>query len=201
MASHQNLPGLRLGQEAAGLVSEPCGWLRLRVGDNRWELTADGVAYTAAWDLLAASLIGSSTEVKAWRAALNADAGTSKGLSLHWRAVGGHQNVWTLDEDGYACHTLKLGESLWHLVLLSRRPEFLPCVDEEGVWTYLEKATTTPLQRHWMGWLMDALKERGHLTDVPSLGYCNCGLVNVTNRQLDELVQAGLYRREIQIVA
>lgn len=147
-------------------------------------------------ELMAVSGCGSSTEVRAWRAALTGNG--KVGFHISFADVGADKSL-TKDEAGYTCYTRPLGCNTWHLVAISRYKPFLPSVSEEGVWQYLCDDTTTPLHRSWMPWLMRVLRDMDLLVTLPSWGYLDCGMVRVTQGRLDEIVCAGLKDGAIRI--
>jgi hypothetical protein len=180
-------------------LHEPVGILKLDAGEGKqWSCLADGVAYELKRSvLLAASVVGSGTEVKAWRAALSCETK----LSFVWAATGGYDLTLTKDPDGYDLHVAPLGLGAWHLVATAKREDFVPCMDEEAVWQNLVRRTTTPIMREWMPQLVRRLHAEDLLTAATAHGRLAPGLLNVTTKSLDELVAAGLRQRTYRIVA
>lgn len=96
--------------------------------------------------------------------------------------------------DGYAVQTLGLGWGTHQMVLVARRPGFLPCVDEEALWQALKKDITTPLLRGWVPWLLSRLRAEDLLKDCTCYG-CNAGILLADSAAIDNLVTGGIDRR------
>lgn len=148
--------------------------------------------------LLAVSVAGGSTEIRAWRAAFS----TETKLALTWTEMGvGNALCLQKDPSGYNLFTAPLGMGAFHLVAVSKREDFLPSLSEEAVWQNLTKRTTTPLDREWMPALMAALTKRNLLTAATAHGRMQPGLLSINTEGLDKLVSEGLRHRNYKIVA
>ena len=177
-------------------LEEPIGYLGLDAADNKWTAFVDGIAYDLSDDhLLAASIAGGSTEIKAWRAAF----GGQDKIEVTWTPAGGKDVKLKKDPDGYTVHIVPLGMNAWHLVAVSKRDDFLPCVSEEAVWQNLLKRTTTPLDRAWMPALVERLGRLNRLTMPTAHGRMKPGLLSINTDVLDQLVKEGLRNQRLKI--
>lgn len=102
------------------------------------------------------------------------------------------------DPDGYVSRTALLGYGTNHMVLVTKRDGFIPCVSPEALWQEVSSPRhTTPVLRAWSPWLYQKLKDlRRVLRDTDCFG-CKPGLLDLDDATLDRVVSGGLKTGEI----
>jgi hypothetical protein len=191
--------------------SENWGELEATWGENSTgPVKFNRLAHTNVGELLAVSLITEQIRVKQLRAALALNAGVSSKMNVFvsdckTREDGADE--WTartpgklhVSSEGYFVHNHKLGHGLAHCVLVTRTPGFMMIVNEETLWQELNTSRfTTPLLREWVPYLANQLRQIGRLRNALTYN-CQCGVLSVSTRKLDEIVVQGLVSGEITI--
>lgn len=105
------------------------------------------------------------------------------GLGYLWRGL-------EPDSSGYNIYSHKLSSRWWHVLALSKRPGFLPCVSHKGLWLALKKYDT-PMRPEWIRWVGKELVERGYLKQINGHGV-RPGVLEITGPELDEVVCYGV---------
>ena len=194
----KDLAGVQGGGRFDGLLATG----RLHLGG-----TGDTVSYPFHCDriachdgtLLACSIAGPTSPIKAMRAALCGEGAGRVWFTWEEPREHGYSGGRMLQRDeGYTLAVAKLGYSLWHMVAISRRPGFMPCIDEEALWQAVYSTTTTPVLREWLPHLAQQLRDEGLLKDAVCYG-CNSGLLLANSEDLDKLVSRGLEAGELTI--
>jgi hypothetical protein len=84
------------------------------------------------------------------------------------------------------------GYNTWHLLALSKRPGFMPCLNETALIRELRSARfSTPLLRPRVSWLASRLAHDNRLLLLDGF-QTQTALLNVGTPELDELVSCGL---------
>ena len=149
--------------------------------------------------ILAFSASGNSTEIRAVRAALQANR------KIEFRFVEFSKGAWptkvTLfnDSEGYTTTAKSIGMRQYHLVVVARRPGFLPAATPDALWNYLRKETTTPMDRRWLEALSARLAKDGRLTRPSTSGQMDPALVDVDDEYMDKTVKDLLRSGKIRI--
>lgn len=155
-------------------------------------------------ELLVLSVAGPNTVLKALRAVLGIKKRTFKLYPTDTLSYGrddpftsGHllmRSPW-----GYRSHTASLGLGTGHMVLFSRRPGLLPCMEGDAVWQEIRGVRhTTPLQRHWTEYIVAQLTLGHYLSETMAWG-CKPGLLTAEDSHLDTIVQTGIRSGQIKI--
>jgi len=158
-----------------------------------------GKQYGGRRCILAFSAAGNSTEIRAVRAALQVNR------KIEFRFVESSNTVWptkiTLfnDSEGYTTTAKSIGMRQYHLVVVARRPGFLPAATPDALWNYLRKETTTPMDRRWLEALSVRLAKDGRLTRPNKSGTMDPGLVDVDDEYMDKTVKDLLRSCKIRI--
>jgi hypothetical protein len=93
---------------------------------------------------------------------------------------------------GRETYKSRLGYNTWHLLALSKRPGFMPCLSETALIRELRAARfSTPLLRPWVPWLASLLAQDNLLLLLDGF-QTQTALLNVGTPELDELVSCGL---------
>lgn len=95
---------------------------------------------------------------------------------------------------GYHCHRQHLGYDTWQLLTWSKASKFLLDGSDEALWRVLRGSQfTTPLLRHWMPAIREAMKDTGLLKDLVTIGMDRPSqIVMATDLSLDKLVSEGI---------
>lgn len=104
-------------------------------------------------------------------------------------------------EHGYDVHRHRLGFGLWQTLFITRRPGFIPSLDDDTIWSVLQgDQYTTPMLREWIPFI------RQELTDTPDSGIrtvtcyrCNVGLLAAADADIDRIVSAGVASGRLNI--
>ena len=180
---------------------------RVRVHSAAWSTECGGTVrrYVSERDgLVLLSCTGPDTATKAIRALLHSpdieceftiesDDGTTERLA---RARFADKPV------AYqaACARLALGAV--HLTALAKIPGLLPVMDDSHLWAELNSPRfTTPLLRHWTGWLKRTMIENGTITMCEGIGAAQAGILTTDQSQLDEMVSEGVRNGYLRMVA
>ena len=158
------------------------------------------VGVTGRRCLLACSATGNSTEVRALRAA----AVVGRKIEFRYRSYPWshwHRETYlSNDPDGYTTAARCVGYRHYHLVVVSRRPGFLPVATEDALWVYLKGSTTTPMQRSWLPEVSKRLLADKRLVRTSMAGEINSAVVTVDDEYLDgvvtKLLREGLVKIE-----
>jgi len=149
--------------------------------------------------LLAMSAIGTSTEVRAFRAALQ----VGRGVQFHYcpfekAGKQGRTETSGADSEGYAVRTKAVGDGHFHLVAISKRKTLLVNRCHQAVWRYLQLHTTTPLDERWLAEVVARMEKDQRIVDAGNRGPINAALVLADDKYLDEvamdLVKKGTVR-------
>lgn len=85
------------------------------------------------------------------------------------------------------------------MTMLAKSPALLHATDEESLWQHLERTTTTPILREWIGWITEALEAVGKLrrpTLQDGLSMLICTADDLT---LDRLVGAAVCSNKVDL--
>lgn len=149
---------------------------------------------------MAASIAGPGVAIKALRASL---AGKQSRPSFDFTEptkLYSTRNYLTTPEGGVKCskpHKLEFG--LYHMTFVARTPTLLHSPTEETLWQHLERTTTTPIKREWMGWISDTLRATKRLS-VPEYEFgLSMLLCTATDDILDKIVKAAVETGKVTI--
>jgi hypothetical protein len=143
-----------------------------------------------------ASLVGPATTIKAIAAALNSRRSivlSAKDCGACCPDYGDRSRFFVTDNAyGYTCYRSKLGYDTWHLLAISRNPNFLPTYSVESVMQKLtSQQFTTPLLRSWGPRLVKDLLYEERLEKLTCF-QCDCALLSLNDTGLDEIVSRGV---------
>lgn len=189
MEPQQGLQGDPGGPEAVGRIS-------ILADGGRFTLLADGLSFDRRDNtLLACSAGGTGTEVRAFRAAVGSD----QKINFRFSQADAGERALRKDPHGYRCLTRDLGVNTYHLVAVSVRPGLLATLSLDGLWEYLQRHTTTPLQREWLESLRDQLLSQNLLRRLANFGYTQPGLCEADDGHIDQIVKDGLNQGRFRI--
>lgn len=166
----------------------------------------DRLAISGRGELLLISLVADTQRVKQIRAILGGGAravASATGVRVnrpgqedcHAHAPG----RLTLSTDGYQGFHHKLGYGLAHALFVTRAPGFMKVVTPESLWRELHATRfTTPILREWVPYIDQQLRAEERLEDAHAFR-CRCGILTATTATLDQVVAAGLARRDLII--
>lgn len=101
--------------------------------------------------------------------------------------------------DGYNVYTHKIGYGMAHALFVTRMQGFMKVITPESLWQELNTVRfTTPILREWIPYVEKTLRENERLENAHTFN-CECGVLSVSTKALDEVVSEGLKRREIII--
>lgn len=167
-----------------------------RSTSTTFRMHCNGIAFNER-ELLLLSVIGPETSAKSVSAALRSSERDQERIEYHVNTGTVQPSYVSKSPTGYHVHRAKLGYGLWHILLVSRRPGFLPVLSDDALWQHLRSDEfTTPLLREWVPWLRSELCRRGNLIR-PTQGGCETALVNADSELLDELVTHGLRTKRL----
>ena len=90
-------------------------------------------------------------------------------------------------EAGYEVHRASLTGEQCHIVAMSKRLGFIPCVSQRGLYQHLRQHHTTPLLLEWMPEVGAELLRIGKLKRITAVG-CEPGMLCITTKELDAIV-------------
>lgn len=169
-----------------------------RVSCSRFKLRCDAIALHEK-EILLLSVVGSETAVKALTAGLRSSVKDQKRLeySVHLGSV--NETDLTKCPEGYCIYRTRLGYGLWHVLCLAKREGFMPVVNDETVWRFLQSSQfSTPLLRGWIPWLCEEMRKRDIIVELTQSG-CRAGLMQADNEVLDKLVSRGVKKGYLPI--
>lgn len=187
--------------ESEGEADFTPGELTVVVGkDNptQYRLLIDRLAIDKAGTCYLLGCVGDAGAIKSLRAALHPSAGVTAAFAVEGvRAEnpagnGGRVKGLAREPSGYTLDLAALGHRRHHALFRSRAPGFLAVADDETLWGVLRRpAFTTPLLRHWVGPIADAL--RGGDLLRPLYGFrARSALLSAATADLDAIVTAGV---------
>ncbi len=203
MESQSNLAGVppqEKPNEFAGeliISAEGCGF-KVRVDRIAWD-SVSPTDRSGKRHVLAFSGVGSGTEVKAVRSALNVNRRVAMRF---FQANAGYLSRDTNlenDPDGYVTVAKTIGYRVYHLVAVCRRPGFLPVANEQALWNHLRKETTTPMCRSWLPALAEEMLIDKQMVRPAVAGPMNPALVLADDEYLDDLVVRLLRKGKVRI--
>lgn len=168
----------------------------------------DRLAVSGRGELLLASLVAPTQNVKQIRAILNGGAkavvmagGVKVNQPSREEYYAHAPGKLTPSADGYQTFTHKLGYGQAHALFLTRSDGFMKVVTPDSLWQELNHVRfTTPLLKEWMTYLGKSLREEGLLEEA-HVFQCSCGVLSATTRHLDDIVSRGLRDGHIGIAA
>ncbi len=184
-------------------------------GEFRWT-SGDDIAIVCPFDqvaisrgeLMLLSVVASSGEIKALRAALSMNLKAAMKFSdaqftLKELKDGSDYRVSSGQVFSYSGKYLtmshKLGLGTLHGLFVARKPGLLFDEGETALWQELkDERFTTPLLRSWMPFVRQELIMRDRLTACKCFG-CSCLILECTSENLDEIVSHGLENGHIFI--
>jgi hypothetical protein len=178
---------------------------RLRCHAAAWAANYSAGRYDEP-GLLLLSATGPDTAVKATRAILHVPEIAAEFLVEHpdngkTRRL---SRVHLLGKPiGYTVSVARLAPGAIHLVALAKLPGLMPELSDEALWAELSgQRYTTPLLREWTPWLKAELLHSGGIVQAGSLDQATGskpGVLTVLPEKLDELVSAGVRRKELML--
>lgn len=150
---------------------------------------------------MAASVAGPGVAIKALRASIVNKGGGRP--SFDWTEPGENyskKNYLHLPDCGVKCskpHRLEYG--LFHVSFIARTPTLLHSLTEETLWQHLEKTTTTPMRRDWMGWIASTLKETKRLVKPEYEHGLVMAICTADDAILDKIVSAAVSSGKVTI--
>lgn len=159
----------------------------------------DRLAVSGRGELLAASLVAPTQNVKQIRAILNGGAkavvmagGVKVNQPSREEYYAHSPGKLTPSADGYQTFTHKLAYGRAHALFLTRSDGFMKVVTSDSLWQELNHVRfTTPLLKEWMPYLEKALREEDLLEEAHVFN-CSCGVLSASTRHLDDIVSRGL---------
>lgn len=160
----------------------------------------DAVALDSDHRLLYLSVAGPSTALKALRAVLSQPKEQYKLHTTDYTDAPYPRDYFARDGDGYHSYSTALGLGTWHMVLASKRRGFMPCISEEAVWQEINSTNyTTPLLRDWAKPIYERMRELPRLLKPCQCWGCECGLLDMKDERLDQLVLDLLRQKKITL--
>ncbi len=150
--------------------------------------------------ILAGSIAGPGMAVKAFRAAVQ--SGRNFWPSFDWTpasAHGGRSYIMIPDDGLRLSQPHKLDYGLVQISFAARMPNLLTSRYPETVWQHLDKATTTPLKREWMPFIIDTLRDSGRLITPAIQHNLAMAICRVDDAALDQIVRSGIKHGRIKI--
>jgi hypothetical protein len=170
------------------------------VKSSFWSLLVDGLACHEG-QIMLLSVAGPETAIKAVNACLVSNQSARFEADVPLRTFrtfesseGEERYCPTLarSPEGYDTYKSRLGYNTWHLLALSKRDGFMPCVSETALDRQLRSPRfSTPLLRSWAPWLARKLGEAKHLLLLDGF-QTRAALLQAGTPELDELVSCGL---------
>ncbi|MFO0803419.1 MAG: hypothetical protein U0791_09900 [Gemmataceae bacterium] len=178
--------------ECVAYKNSPSG----RTTSTTFRVHCNGIALNQN-ELLLLSVIGPETSVKAVTAALHSSEKDQQRIEYSVHAGEVQSSHTSKSPTGYQVHRAKLCYDLWHVLLLSRRPGFLPVRSDNALWQHFRSDQfSTPLLREWIPWLRNELVRHGKLIALTRTG-CEAAVLETDSELLDELVSQGLRSRRL----
>jgi hypothetical protein len=184
------------------------GSIGFRGADMGWrDLLFDMLAITEHGQLLLASVIAPSEQIKGIRAALNTDKPVTIDASGPRVKRAGDGDLASRDpgkltklDGGYLSDIHHLSLGLAHGIYRTKIPGFLIQASDAHLWAALMGPAryTTPLLPAWLSYVRRELVAGGLLKEALCYN-CECGLLTATDKALDEIVSKGLRTRAITI--
>lgn len=186
------------------LLSKPMGIFTMKGQQSQHSLTCDGVAIDNLEQLLAVSVCGSESKVKAFRAALQGNSH----VQLNVEGMGGGVGArWSRGEcsflrhkAGYRVFKTKLDTDLWHVLAVAKDKSVLLSTDDERLWQEFRSSRfTTPILREWVPYIREYLFKKHGMAHPKSCVGMNVALLFATEKTLDAAVIEGLNSGKITV--
>ena len=162
-----------------------------------WSLAMDALAtqpVRGAYALCVLSAVGSSTEVKAVKAALQGKPIPNCRATVPGKYPRSVHRLYPMKVS-----LQKLGLDSWHLLAVADTPLLLPCHTNQSLWARLSSHDfTTPLLRDWMGWVNRQLEEEELLIKLDCFR-CEAAMLCLNDAGLDDVVAHGVREGHLTI--
>ena len=156
-----------------------------------FSLRCDRIAYEPGGGaMLVLSAIGTATEVKAFRAALQVGRDVVFRYTPNETPGKAYPTSKSLaGPEGYVVRTKSLRDGHYHIVAISRKKNLIVNRCPEAIWRYLQENSTTPIDERWLDRVVKEMEADAKIATAVNKGPVNAALVTCDDEYLDKTVK------------